>query len=157
MERLNTIRQEQNHLPNTWEKNRHWPVPILSSSACPAHHGSKRCPSSHQKQTPGKGLKCKGNQNIVLSYRHFGAYQVAQMVKNLPAMQETWVWSQGQEDPPEKEMAAHSSILTWRIPRTEKPGRLQSMGSQRVRHDWATNTYICTVYNKCLLLYIIPF
>ena len=55
---------------------------------------------------------------------------VAQRLKCLPAMQETWVQSLGQEDPLEKEMATHSSILTWRIPRTEEPGRLQSMGSQ---------------------------
>ena len=60
---------------------------------------------------------------------------VAQRLKHLPAMQETWVQSLGQEDPPEKEMATHSSILAWRIPWTEEPGRLQSMGSQRVRHD----------------------
>ena len=53
---------------------------------------------------------------------------MAQMVKNLPAMQETQVQSLGQEDPLEKEMATHSSILDWRIPMTEEPGRLQSMG-----------------------------
>ena len=53
------------------------------------------------------------------------------MVKNLPAMQETW----GSEDPLEKGMATHSSILAWRIPWTEEPGRLQSMGSQRVRYN----------------------
>ena len=57
------------------------------------------------------------------------------MVKNLPAMQETWVRSLGQEDPLEKGMATHSSILAWRIAWTEEPGGLQSMGSQRVRHD----------------------
>ena len=65
---------------------------------------------------------------------------VAQRLKHRPAMQETWVLSLGQEDPLEKEMATHSSILAWRIPWTEGPGGLQSMGSQRVRHDWATNT-----------------
>ena len=57
---------------------------------------------------------------------------------NLPAMpetQETWVQSLGGEDPLEEEMATHSSILAWEIPRTEEPGGLQSMGSQRVRHD----------------------
>ena len=54
------------------------------------------------------------------------------MVKNLPTMQETWVLSLGQEDPLEKGMATHSSILAWRIPWTEESGRLQSMGSQRV-------------------------
>ena len=56
---------------------------------------------------------------------------MAQLVKNLPAVQETWVQSLGWEDPLEKEMATHSSILAWRIPWTEDPGRLQSMGSQR--------------------------
>ena len=60
---------------------------------------------------------------------------VAQMVKHLPAMRETWVRSLGWEDPLEKEMATHSSILAWRIPWTEEPGRLQSMGLQRVGHD----------------------
>ena len=59
----------------------------------------------------------------------------AQMVKNLPAMQESWVQSLGQEDPLEKEMATYSSILAWGIPWTEESGGLQSMGSQRVRHD----------------------
>ena len=57
------------------------------------------------------------------------------MIKNLPAMQETWVQSLGQEDPLEKEMATHSSILAWKIPWTEEPGGLQSIGSQRVGHD----------------------
>ena len=58
-----------------------------------------------------------------------------QMAKSLPAMQETQVWPLGWEDPLEEGMATHSSILAWRIPRTEEPGRLQSVGSQRVRHD----------------------
>ena len=57
------------------------------------------------------------------------------MVKRLSTMQETQVGSQGQEDPLEKEMAAHSSTIAWKIPWTEEPGRLQSMWSQRVRHD----------------------
>ena len=60
---------------------------------------------------------------------------VAQTVKNPPAMQETQVQSLGREDPLEKEMATHSSILAWKIPWTEDPGRLQSTGSQRVGHD----------------------
>ena len=64
---------------------------------------------------------------------------VAQTLKRLPAMWETWVWSLGPEDPLEKEMATHSSILTWRIPWTEEPGGLQSTGSPRVRHDWETS------------------
>ena len=65
----------------------------------------------------------------------YGASKVAQMVKNRLAMQETQVWSLGQEDTLEKRMAIHSSILVWRSPWTEEPGGLQSMGSQSVRHD----------------------
>ena len=60
---------------------------------------------------------------------------VAQMLKNLPMMQETWVRPLGQEDPLEKEMTTQSSTLAWEIPWTEEPGGLQSMGSQEVRHD----------------------
>ena len=68
------------------------------------------------------------------------AFIVAQKVKHPPAMQETQIRSLGREDLLEKEMATHSSILAWRIPLTEKLGGLQSMGLQRVGHDWATNT-----------------
>ena len=71
----------------------------------------------------------------------------AQMVKNLPAMQEiqeTQVQSLGWEDPLEKGKATHSSILAWRVLWTEESGGLQSMGSRRVGHDWATNTSTCT-------------
>ena len=60
---------------------------------------------------------------------------VAQMVKRLSTMRETWVQSLGREDPLEKEMAIHSSAIAWKIPWTEEPDRLQSMGSQRVGHD----------------------
>ena len=66
---------------------------------------------------------------------------LAQMVKNLSAMQEMWVQSLGWEAPLEKGMATHSSILAWRIPRTEEPGGLQCTELQRVWHDWATNTH----------------
>ena len=82
-------------------------------------------------------------------FRKFsGVSLVAQMVKNLPAVRETWVWSLGQEDPLEKEMATYSSILVWRIPWTEEePGWLLSMELQRVGHDWATNPF--TLDFKC--------
>ena len=60
---------------------------------------------------------------------------MAQTIKSLPAMRETWVRSLGPEDPLEKEMTTHSSTLAWEIPWTEEPGRLQSIGSQRVGHD----------------------
>ena len=66
---------------------------------------------------------------------------VAQRLKRLPTMRETWVRSLGWEDPLEKEMAIHSSILAWRIPWTEEPGGLQSTGSQRVGHYWATSLH----------------
>ena len=69
---------------------------------------------------------------------------VSQMVKKLPAGQNNWVWSLGQEDSLGKGMVTHSSILAWRIPWTEEPGGLQSMGSQKVRHDWVTNIFTFT-------------
>ena len=62
-------------------------------------------------------------------------FMVAQRLKRLPGMRETWVRSLGREDPLEKEMATHSSTLAWRIPWTEEPGGLQSTGSQRAGHD----------------------
>ena len=71
---------------------------------------------------------------------------VAQRVKRLPAMRGTWVWSLGQEDPLEKEMATHSSTLAWKIPRMGEPSRLQSMGSQSVGHDWATSLFTLLRY-----------
>ena len=74
----------------------------------------------------------------------FSASNVAQRVKRLPEMQETWVRSLGGEDPLEKEMATHSSILAWKIPWTEEPGRLQSMGLQRVGlyNSFATSLFL---------------
>ena len=68
---------------------------------------------------------------------------VAQMVKNLPAVQGAWVWFLGQEDPLKKGMATHSRILAWRIPWIEKTGGLQSKGLQRVGNNWATDTHRC--------------
>ena len=74
-------------------------------------------------------------QSWILWTSELWASLVAQLVKNLPAILETWLWSLGWEDPLEKGATTHSSILAWRIPQT-----VQSMGSQRVRHDWATFT-----------------
>ena len=85
------------------------------------------------------------SQVICAKIEHFPALDyvetspVAQRVKHLPAVQDAWVQSLGQEDPLEKEMAPHSSTLSWKIPWTEEPARLQSMGLQRVRHNWATS------------------
>ena len=84
---------------------------------------------------PRWGMICFFNCSLQMKIK---ASLVAQTVKNLPAVQETWVWSLGQEDPLEEEMATCSSILAWRIPWTEEPAGLQSMGLQRVRQDWVT-------------------
>ena len=86
---------------------------------------------------------CKLEIGICCQLLH-RASLVAQGLKRLPAMWETWVWSLGQEDPLEKEMATHSSTLAWRIPWTEEPGRLQSTGLQSVGHDWATSLSLST-------------
>ena len=77
---------------------------------------------------------------------------VAQMVKNPPVKQDIQVWSLSQEDPLEKERATHFSILSWRTPWTEEPGRPQSMGSQRVRHDLATKQQVLQV-GKALVVW----
>ena len=74
----------------------------------------------------------------MLLSRIFWAFLMTKTVKNLYALQETQIQSLGQEDPLEKELATLSSILAWKIPWIEEPGRLQSMGSQRVKHDLVT-------------------
>ena len=84
----------------------------------------------------GKGSSSQGDFMSSL-----WASLVAQMVKNLPAMPETQVWSLGLEYPLGKGKANHCSILAWRVPWTEEPGRLQSIVSQRVRQDWVPNTF----------------
>ena len=78
-------------------------------------------------------------------------YKVAEMVKRLPTMRETWIRSLGWEDPLEKEMATHSSTLAWKIPRTEEPGRLQSVGSQSQARlsDFTHTKYICNLSFWC--------
>ena len=93
----------------------------------------------------GRSVRCCDVWRVIL----------VQRVKNLPAVQETWVWSLGQEDPLEKGMAIHSSILAWRIPWAEESGSLWSRGSQRVRHDWVTNTLTSfTFFLKSKMLYL---
>ena len=82
---------------------------------------------------PGSGRSPR--EEIAYPLQYSWASLVAQLVKNPPAMQETWVQSLGWEDPLEEAMATHSSILAWRILRTEEPGGLWSIGLQRVRHD----------------------
>ena len=94
----------------------------LCGSCCLGPHAKEHC--------PGDSRALKGTTEFFLVDS-----LVAQRLKHLPAMRETWVRSLDQEDPLEKEMATHSSILAWRIPWIEEPGGLQSVGSQRVGHD----------------------
>ena len=91
---------------------------------------------------PGSGRS--PGEGIGYPLQYSWASLVAQTVKNPPAMRETWVRSLGWEELLEEEMATHSSLLAWRIPWTEEPGRLQSMGLQRVGHNWETNTFTFT-------------
>ena len=87
---------------------------------------------------PGSGRS--PGEGIGYSFQYSWASLVSQTIKNLPALPETWVWSLDWEELLEKGMVIHVSFLAWRIPWTEEPGWLQSMGSQRVRHDWTTFT-----------------
>ena len=108
---------------------------------------------SRQDSNPNGFQKHLKQSTVWFSRSHLGemcssfvtsaASLVAQMVKRLPAMRETWVWSLGQEYPMEKDMATYSSTLAWKIPWTEEPCRLQSMGLQRVGHNWATSLHFC--------------
>ena len=108
---------------------------LLCSVSFPGSSAGKEsaCNAGDPGSIPGSGRSF--GEGIGYQLQYFWTSLVAQMVKNLPAMWETWVQSLGHEDPLEKEMATHSSTLAWKIPWTEECGRLQSMGSQRVRHD----------------------
>ena len=86
-------------------------------------------------QTLEKKNPSKSDRIFCKSFIEVASSLVTQTVKNLSAMWETWVQSPGQEDPLDKKMATHSNTLAWKIPWTEEPGRLQSMGLQRVGHD----------------------
>ena len=107
-----------------------------TSSWCPKDWGPLHLMCLHL-LVPVSFIDPVSNTNMIKQYS-IGILTslVAQMVKKPPAMQETWVWSLGWEDPLGEGMATHSSILAWSIPWTEEPCGLQSMGSQRVKHDW---------------------
>ena len=118
---------------------------------------SQQTPFVPSKQTSACNNLCK-----LLSGAQFWVFfcgcasLVALTIKNLPAMQETWVWSLSREDPLEKGMAAHSTILAWRIPWIEELAGLQSMELQGVRHNWATNTVIFCVQTISPLCQQVP-
>ena len=114
-------------------------------------HSPVLCPSLNAGLNPNQCLKsclgCGGYSVTVcwnsVGSTHYLGFPSGSAVENLPAMQETWeIWVcfLGWEDPLEEEMTTHSSILAWRIPWIEEPGGLQSMGLQRVGHDWAHST-----------------
>ena len=121
-----------------------YPGPHIRYSKSPAHKPSSRKLSKMQMCIWSQ----QGDRTCAINIRHerncsspsVSSSLVTQSVKNLPAMRETWVRLLGWEDPLEKGTATHSNILAWRIPWTEELGRLQSLGSQRVRHNWATLT-----------------
>ena len=93
------------------------------------------------------------NKSLLTTHMCHMGFSGGSGVKNLPTKQEMQVMSLGWEDPLKKEMATHSSILAWRIPWTEEPGRLQSMGLQTVGHDWATSIKSNQIKErKCVLV-----
>ena len=121
-----------------------WLCPLKTSSLFPSQNPCQYCKNTAGKQ--GKDCLAFGNWNpsplpslekslSKIREANLRESLVAQTIKCLPTMQETWLRSLGQEVPLEKEMATHSSILAWKIPWVEEPGRLQSMGSQRVGHN----------------------
>ena len=124
-----------------WNENRiltRWPHLLVY---CSVIH---RAQTWRQPKCPSRDEWIKNRficDGILFSHKEYAPSLLAQTIKNLPAMQETWVWSLGWEDPRKKEMVTHSSIPAWRIPWTENPGGLQSTGLQRVWHGWATFTH----------------
>ena len=109
------------------------PTPVFLGFPCGSAGKESACNVGDLGSIPGLGRS--NGEGLGYPLQHSWAFLVAQLVKNLPAMWETWVRSLGLEDPLEKGMVTHSSILAWRIPWTEEPGGLQSRGSQRVRHN----------------------
>ena len=98
---------------------------------------------------------CSLNLCLPWAYCVVRASLAAQRVKCLPAVRETWVRSPGWEDPLGKEMAAHSNVFAQKIPWTGEPSRLQSMGSQRIGHDWATSLSLSLYGNETHLILVL--
>ena len=128
-----------------WSPDTMPPSPVGSLTLLLPSAQPHSCPRAFARRLPSP-FSSHGSLSL-----HLGTYSnipwaslVAQMENNLPAMQKAQVRSLGREEPLENGMPTHSSILAWRIPWTEEPGELQSMGSQRVRHDWVTNSHTHT-------------
>ena len=119
-----------------WVPSLGWEDPLEKGKATHSSILAWRIPSA-------ESMDAKSQSSFYL----FNCSLVAQMAKNPPAMWENWAWSLAWEDPLEEGMATHSSILAWRIPWTEEPGGLPSMGSQRVGHDWVTKHSTFKVYS----------
>ena len=113
---------------------------VSGSGRSPGERNGYPLQYSYPENSMDRGKELDITEQFSSFHHHLGASLVAQVVKNLPTMQETWVWSLVGEDTLEKGMATHSSILAWKVPRTEEPCGLWFMGSQQVGHHWATNT-----------------
>ena len=124
-----------------WWRRKWQPTPVFLPGKIPQTEESGRLPSMGSQRV---GHDWVTSLSLYVLSR---PSLVTQVAKNPPATQETWAWSLGQEDPPEKETATHSSILDWKIPWTEEAGGLQFMGLQRIVLDWATNTMSTFDYN----------
>ena len=125
---------------------------IWRRTECRERHRSflVRIPRQGEKPVPWRLRQMLGSCISCITW----ASSVAQLVKNLPAMQETWVRSLGRKDPLEKEMATHSSTLAWRILWTEELGKLQSRGSQRVGNEWEINFHFTFIYYRKKILHV---
>ena len=121
-----------------WQQRTRWLESITDSMGFPSSSAGKECTcnAGNPSSIPGSGSSPGESIGYPLQYSWVSL--VAQMVRNLPAMWDAWVWSLDWEGPLEDGMATHSSILAWRIPMDRGAWWLQSMGSQRAGHDWST-------------------
>ena len=131
-------------LPHPGSRGRTWYHHLVAQPPGGSAGKESACNAGDPSLIPGSGRS--PGEGIRYPLQYYWASLVAQTVRNPPAMWETWVRSVGWEDPLEKGIATHFSILAWRIPWAEKPGGLQSMESQRVRHDWVTFTFTFYVH-----------
>ena len=145
-----TVKSSCPMFPLSLVRNLAWTRCCFLSNCIPTTQGYKSLVSVVSFLALGKMQWKFWNKDLeVLQLKHHSL--MAQMVKNLPAMRETRFQSLGREDLLEKEMATQFSILAWRIPWTEEPGGLQSVGSERVRHDWSylAHMHVCGTLADC--------